>query len=124
MMKTIKHLSVVFVSIFFMLLLNTKSVGAVYDRSKNNTDIYVSKNSVKITVRYQRGFDKDWSSYKWCDVTSFNELPETFTASQCIPVADTNNAIKFVEVGGNYFLSYIAKGDASYADNNITSWIS
>jgi len=111
MKKVIKYCSLVLFSAFFMFLLASNPVDAVYDRSKNNASVSVSKNQVKITVQYQRGFSVEYATYQWCVLNTVGECGSYL-----------GDPINYVDVGGDSSLSYIALGDASHADKNLTTY--
>ena len=118
MKRLIKYFSIVLFSAFFMFLVASDPASAAYDQSKNNTWVSVTKSEIKITVQYQRGFYQDFAVYRW-----FNVNPITGELTTEISVDNaTNYEVNYVNAGGDPNLSYIALGDASHADNNLTTY--
>ena len=112
MKKMLKYLSIALFCSFFAFMFLSESVEANYDSSKNSVNIAVSKNGVKITVRYQRGINRDYATYKWCQRTNAN----TESCSN-----DIGGSVNYIDIGGDYSSRYIAVGDPEYVDNNITT---
>lgn len=119
MKKIIKYFSLILFGSFFMFLLASNPVDAIYDRELNNTWVSVSKSEIKITVQYQRGFEKNYATYRWCYVNSVDGACGSY-----VSVNGSNDpyVVNYVTNGGDGSLSYIALGDASHADNNLTTY--
>ena len=117
MKRFIKYFSIILFSAFFMFLLAEKPVEAVYDRTKNTASVSVNKDEIRIKVTYQRGFSQEAALYKWCEK---NDAEETYNAD-CSPV--NTESLNYVSLGGDSRLNYIAKGDASYVDKNLTTYV-
>lgn len=108
MKKIIKYFSVILFSAFFMIILSSNPISALYDSSKNTTTVSVTKDRVQIEIRYQKGINQGSAVYQWCKGT-LNSI------SECV---DPKGPINYIESGGDQNLNYIAMGDA--ADDNVT----
>ena len=117
MKKIIKYFSLVLFSAFFMFLVASNPVDAIYDREKNNTIVSVNKDEINITVEYQRGIDKNYATYTWCTV---NELTGECESYITLEGESSRYTVNYIDAGGDSALSYIALGDATHADNNLT----
>lgn len=112
MKKAIKYISIILFCSIFMFIFVNKRVEANYDSSKNTVNVMVNMNEVKITVRYQRGIDRTYPSYRWCEVVNDN-------STTC--ANDIGGEVMYVAIGGDSNNSYIAQGEPSYVDSNITT---
>lgn len=127
MKKIIKAFSIILFSALLMILFNSNTTSAIYDSSKNTIGISVSKESVKVTVKYQRGFDVGTATYFWCPVAS-NTVDELQNPSDCKPLTlSEEEMLKPLE--NNYVtnseysnLDFISESPANNADSNITSY--
>ncbi len=119
MKRIVKYSLLVISCLFFMLLFNSNNVEANYDRSKNYAQVSITKNQIRIRVTYQRGFDREKAIYKWCHIKDESDYTENFREQNCSKVAGADE-VNYVDFGGAYDTSYIAKGDALYVDGNPT----
>lgn len=122
MKKFISYFAVILCSTFFIFLMASKPVEAVYDRDKNKASISVNKDEIRINVTYQRGFGvgNDISYYKWCEKKGVSDTVEPDCDAFQLPDGDHAVVENYVSVGGDSNISYISKGDAKHADNNLT----
>ena len=120
MKRIIKVFSIVLFSALLMILFNSKQTSAIYDESKNTISVSVTAESVKVTVKYQRGIDVGTAKYYWCYLGTTPE--ETITnPEQCSgDVIDlTLNYIQNSEYGS---LNFTSESPADTADNNLTTY--
>ena len=118
MSKISKYFFIILFSAFFMFLLTEKPTLAIYQGEKNKATISVNKDEIRIKVTYQRGFSKDGALYKWCKKSA---AEETIDPKNCGAANETS--LNYVTLGGDSRLNYIAKGDASYVDKNLTTYV-
>ena len=74
MKKIIKCFSIFLFSFFVLSLCFSNPIKANYDPDKNKVSVSISLEEIKISVKYQRGFDLGTAKYKWCRV---NEIGST-----------------------------------------------
>ena len=118
MKKIYRYFSLIIISAILLLFFSNNSASAMYDRDKNQVSVSVSKDSISITVKYQRGFDKDTAMYVWCRVEPGATPPEESCVKDEFPKYADNN---YVSASGKDSLSFIPEGDASHVDYNTTT---
>jgi len=127
MKRIVRIFSFLFVSMFFMALASSRSVSANYDDSKNYVSIRAAKGDgnkleLKISITYQRGFDKEGTKYTVCHVKGSGTIDDP---SQC--GSGENDAFRTVVIEANVSnslgatSSYISPEDASIADKKPTT---
>ena len=131
MKKIVRCFSLIICSVLFMFLLCFEKTEARYNRDENTISISVSKNGIRVQVKYQRGIyhnagnelEDSNTLYYWCPVQdpSANTITKP---SDCVSVGD-QHVIK-----GNYVsksenseaASFISDKSASEADNSTTRY--
>lgn len=115
MKKIVKYFSLILFSAFFMFFLSSNSAKANYDPEKNFVSVSVSKQNITVSVTYQRGFSKERANYYWC-------INDNFGNANCAGAQNNSYETKmnYVNLSGSQEGTF-AQGDASYADNNLTT---
>ena len=129
MKKFVKFFSLILVSAFLLSIFVSNNVSANYDNSKNNVSIDVGSErleekdflSLKIHVKYQRGFDKDTLRYKVCYKPEDNPMasPADCTDFAAVIGADADGWAPVI-TGEAVYGDYISKVDSATADRNPT----
>lgn len=123
MKKLVRYFGLLLFSAFFMFCFSSKQVNANYDNSKNSVFIVAGAKAQKtamgdtehalelrITIKYQRGFDKEATEYRVCKISD-----------GVVPLFENCNEITGKVVKEGSVSDYIAKAPASEADSNLTS---
>ena len=124
MKKFVRYFSIVLASIFFMVFLSHNSVDAIYDGNKNVIGVFVDKEQVTVTIKYQRGFDAvETAKYYWCRVEKESLPPETLAACTSSKEPAKYTVVNYVEASNKSELDFIAKGSANNVDDEITTHV-
>lgn len=118
MKRVIKCFSIVILGVMLAFLLQSQSTRALYDASKNIINVSVSKNSVKVNVRYQKGISKETAKYYWCPI-------ENGSADIPNDPSDCNGDVKevnYIDISEYSELDFISKSPADTADSKLTSY--
>ncbi len=99
--------------LFVVFLVSSNNTKALYEDDKNYVSVTISQEAVTINVTYQRGFDKDFSYYSWCDKGNASNRKE-----DCVGYVEGTENIKYASSSMNAFIS---KASANEADSNLTT---
>lgn len=118
MKNFIKCFSIILFTTLFAFLLSSKQTSAIYDESKNTIGVSVTADSVKVTVKYQRGIDVATAKYFWCDIGT--NPPEAFDdPTDCKGEVREVNYIQSSEYSS---MNFTSESPAENADSNLTSY--
>lgn len=119
MKKIIKCFSFVIISLLFVFLTSNTNVDAAYNRDSNKLSVAVSKESVEISVAYQRGLDTTYPEYYWCKISEGEDASKVINDATCNP---EGNAVNYVNASGNANVNFISVADSNSADANLTRY--